>query len=486
MATRSVPLADSSVLGESWVVADTNPQLGQRRMTSETPRKREDEVKPRRSNSQPAKPTESLASSIASSISGPELIMPSIYDDTISEASWIAPKLRHRENASKKRNKTIQHFPEASQEKPCEPKAPRVAASDPPTTPPHTSRRLSEQTWGMIQSIAANKFTRNIVTVFLLLSILHLLVLPELLYQYPKICSLSLFSTHYPASCAERQSGSQVKRLSPSELRRLSQYRSVVTSQTQFENVLDATVQEISLVPSPLKKEESALRDLYSQLKTAHTGAKYELDLEFQGAWPAIRSASLQLDLLKADMVSAMDRLEEESRMTAQSLKVSNPMQDEGQESEKGSSSGLLSFQVDFSWPLPRTSERSFPNQISHHVNVLQRQASLIRSRAESVLSDVAKLDEHLESIEDVLSREERASSNASKGNIKSLASDATHFIRRVSSLLFDSTDATPAESKDKSMSSLLRQAVSHHRRVAEALRKLDSQLQMLQQRHTP
>ncbi|GAD97893.1 hypothetical protein AOR_1_1898174 [Paecilomyces variotii No. 5] len=480
MATHSVQRPDTSVLGDSWVLADANSQSLQRKSVAEIPQRRQDEVKSRRSYSQPARPSSSPATSVAS-VSGPELIMPSIYDDTISEASWVAPQLRHRRGSLHKHKKTEQSSPEAAQRKPQIAEI-SLVTDDHPIAERETASGLFEKAWDIVRLIGGKRYMRNIVTIFLLLSIFDLLVLPELVYQYPKLCSVSLVPSLYSASCAQRHGSVQPKR-SPAEIKRLSQYRSIARSQAQFEAALSTTIHEINLVPSPLKKEESALRDLYSQLKTTYKGAKYELDLEFQGTWPAIRSASLQLDLLTADMVSALDRLEEESRMTKQLLRVPGQVDDDVNGKEKGSSNGRLGFPVDFPWRLPRNGERSFPDQVSHHAHILQRQASLIKSRVDAVVSDISKMDEHLESIEEVLSREERASSDASQNDTKSLVSDATRLIRRVSSLVLDQNDESQPENQEIPMSSLLREVVSHHRRVAHALEKLDNKIQVLQKR---
>ncbi|KAJ9220420.1 hypothetical protein DTO169C6_7309 [Paecilomyces variotii] len=482
MATNSAPRPENSaVLGESWVIADANSQFIPQKSIPKVPQSRQDEVRSRRSYSQPPRPSSPHATSVASS-SGPELIMPSIYDDTISEASWVAPKLRHRKGSLHKHKKTEQTSPQAAQEKAHVPEASTAVANDPPAAQPDISRSLSEKAWEIVQSIGSKKYTKNIVSIFLLLPILHLLVLPELIYQYPIICNVSLVLTIYPASCAQTQGTVQYKR-SPAEIQRHSQYQSIASSQAQFEAALNTTIHEINLVPSPLKKEESALRDLYGQLKVTYTGAKYELDLEFQGTWPAIRSASLQLDLLTADMVSALDRLEEESRMTKQLLRVRDPMQDDANGNGKGSSNGFLGFSVEFSWRSPENSETSFPSQISHHAHILQRQASLVRSRVGSVLSEIAKMDEHLESVEDILIREERASSDASQNNTRSFVSDATRLIRRVSSLVLDQNDESQPEVQEVSKSSLLREIVFQHRRVAQTLRTLDSKMEGLQKR---
>ncbi|KAL1872864.1 hypothetical protein Plec18167_006514 [Paecilomyces lecythidis] len=480
MATHSVYRPDSSVLGESWVVADANSQSLQRKSVPEMPQRRQDEVKSRRSYSQPARPSSSQATSVAS-VSGPELIMPSIYDDTISEASWVAPKLRHRRGSLHKHRETEQTPPEAVQRiSLAPPKIATIVAIDDSVTEGGTASSLFENVRDIIYSIGSKRYIRDLVIISLLLSILDLLVLPEVVYQYPKLCSVPFVPTLYSASCAQRQVQST---RSPAEMRRLSQYQSIALSQAQFEVALNTTIQEINTVPSPLKKEESALRDLYSQLKTTFKGVKYELDLEFQGTWPAIRSASLQLDLLTADMVSALDRLGEESRMTKQLLRTPGQVEDDANGKEKGSSNVRLGFPVDFPWRLPRNGERSFPDQVSHHARILQRQALLIKSRVDAVLSDISKMDEHLESIEDVLSREERASSDASQNNTKSLVSDATRLIRRVSSLVIDQNDEPQLKNQEIPMSSLLREVVSHHRRVAQALGKLDNKIQILQKR---
>jgi hypothetical protein len=110
---------DRSVLGESWVIAQASTSATSKdkdaknhNAASPTPlpkaERHKDQNKARTTDS-----TESISSS-SWTLAGPELIMPSICEMSISEASWVAPVHSNDESGMRKRRKVS---PEVTPEK---------------------------------------------------------------------------------------------------------------------------------------------------------------------------------------------------------------------------------------------------------------------------------------------------------------------------------------------------------------------------------
>lgn len=351
----------------------------------------------------------------------------------------------------------------------------------------------------IFQNPETEKLLRTAVSFFLLLPILHILVLPELFYQYPSLCSmLPSAAALYPTSCSTLR---KLNFINPHATRIIpSRYESILTSHRQLETLLNSTMQDLAPLTStnPFKHSESALRDLHAQLKTTYPEAKHELDLEFEGAWAAARTASRDFDALKAELSSSVDSL------AAQGARIMNAKQSGKREDEdkttpnNGENKSHLSRILSRRDPAGMDKSKSTPFQITitRHAELLDKATTQLRSKADSLLRRIATLDDHLESIEEIVSREaQRATTTTTPGSSSGSGSGSgsdSSVSRLFSSLpgplrqLLPGPDGSSSSSSSKekehgSLASSLRQAGSHHRAVGDVVRKLEGELQAVQ-----
>lgn len=386
--------------------------------------------------------------STTSSVSGPELIMPSIYE-TISEASWVAPAVR-----AKQPSPNIRRRHQSS----AEPTTEKKAVSDPPNKNAHSTTTSKDQT--------QTRFTlfetpiRSIINLILLAGISHLLILPELLQQYPSMCSIDPLSALYPSPCRGHfhQSFSSEKnsQSAPTE--------AVLSFQIHLESLFNATLHEIALLNGSLKQTESQLRAVEREMKHAHPGTKHELDLEFESCWRAIRIAGWKFDTLKADLQSAVDSL-----VAAGNVKP-NP-------TSTASRSSIAQ-------------DARLSTQMLRREQYIEQLTARMRSKADSLAADLATLDDHLESIESIVDRE---SETAPTYSPKDSASRLIAFVEAIvppslslPSFLRAAQQGTPADDSDNisspypklTLSQTFRKAATHHRPVASIARKLSQKIQ--------
>ncbi|KAL1999725.1 hypothetical protein VTN02DRAFT_4125 [Thermoascus thermophilus] len=517
MTTSSTRLMESSVLGESWVV--TNPWTEEHRSASSSVQKKQEQDPPS-PTSKPADLSASTATdaSFASAMSGPELIMPSICDEPIVDASWVALKRqqsRRRESRrSQSKSITVDSPSKSPQKQDQKDKAAETEASNadashptspPPTAPPqgikdHLRQSLSK----ILEDPETERLLRTTVTLFLLLPILHILVLPELLYQYPSLCTvLPSAPTFYRSSCSSSFTPTPSN---PADILP-AKYESILTSHAHLESLLNSTIQDlhplVTITTSPFKRSESALRDLHAQLKTTYPDSKHELDLEFEGAWAAARTASREFDSLRAEIGSSVDHLRAQGARLAPISSSSSSSDRRNEESTDQKKNGVLSrlFSTS-SWSSSDTDNKrnNIPFHISRHSDLLDKTTAQLRSQADSLLSRIATLDDHLESIEEIVSRASTGTGTStstppSPSHPKSVSDpdpdseDETPVSRLLSSLQkllsLHPQVPVPAESasrtKNETLLSSVRQAGEYHRGVGDVVGRLERGLSGLQ-----
>ncbi|KAJ5578703.1 uncharacterized protein N7459_007667 [Penicillium hispanicum] len=469
MSTEQPHTPDRSVLGESWVVASTASI--KYRDSKETPDPASPSPQPRSERKKDgdktaAQPSDSLTSSSSSwTMSGPELIMPSIYEMPVSEASWVAPNLRSKNQTSnytmKKRRK-----PSFTDEESRRAKRLSAAFNSPgagSSTPTHQNAH------SVVARLATfcrdqGTFFRTAINGLLIALILHLLVLPELIYQAQDLCQFPGMKALYADSCVPLKA----RPLHPSSAV-VSPEETIITSQKHLETIFDSTLQTLLPLSQLLKESENMLSDLQDQLQASFPDVRNALDLEFQGSDQAIRAATWEFDSLRADLRSAVD-----------SLLASPPTQD---------SSGSMARDTRFAAQLRRRAE------------YLDRLRAQIRTKADSLSSRFSTLDDHLEAVDSIVAREERRASllsaapdghgrgapGALQGVLHSLSRYAAfggEFFARSRSAQ-DSSAPGPsvvgANARPATTLALLRLAATHHRPVADSVLRLSRQLRDVQ-----
>lgn len=423
MSPTSSP-KNSAFLGESWVVA------------SSLLSKDQNSHPPADENKQQSEMTAS-----ASSMSGPELIMPSIYEIPISEASWVAPNTRSKGQSSPRALRRRQNkLPSKTLVK----ESRKTTDQDEQTTSKEETPQEGEKPVRTPNTFLVS-FVRIAINSVLIALISHLLVLPELVYQYQGLCSINRISTFYPTSCVPPHP--QPRTHSP------SRHETVMSSQAQLESLFNETLQEMKPLTSTLKHSESMLHDMQRELKKAYPGTKHELDLEFEGCWQAIRTATTKFDTLNADIQSAVD-----------SLLATGVLNSKGAQS---------------SWPSQSevAKDARFSTQILRRKQYLDQLTSRMRSKTDALSADLTSLDDHLESIENIVARERRQPIP----NL-SFSDYLPSFLTDLPGIgLFFQRPTAPPPSPEQSMLQRFQAAVSHHRSVTRTVRNLSFRLRTLQ-----
>ncbi|RDW90209.1 uncharacterized protein DSM5745_01984 [Aspergillus mulundensis] len=429
----------ASVLGESWVVPSVNT------VNEDTKVKSPPET-PKQTQTVKQSEHEHGSESTTSSVPGPDLIMPSIYETPIAEASWVAPNLRTKKESSSLRRRH-QNSAEPARAK---------TTPETPTKDADSTTTCTNQT-GSYRTLFETPI-RTIINIILLATISHLLILPELVQQYQTLCSIDAISRLYPARCVLPYHSP----FSAHTDSQTPQTEAVSSSQARLEFLFNATLHEMAPLNISLKQTESQLRTVEQELRLAQPGTKHELNLEFESCWRAIRLAAWKFDSLKVDLQSAVDSL-----VAAGDLKPSSA---------------------------PTESRSSFANDARLSTQMLRREnyvnqlMARMRSKADSLAADLATLDDHLESIESIVNRETKHPGTKDSSSRLVAFVDAivppsvtlpSFLCTRGSEEPDDSnSEDTSAPSLKLTLSQIFQEATSHHRPVAGLARNLSKQLQ--------
>ncbi|EAW07231.1 uncharacterized protein ACLA_019360 [Aspergillus clavatus NRRL 1] len=459
MSTGSTHLPDSSTLGESWVVASA----------SSLPRKDLPEKpcrKDRANEEDDHKGCASMTTS-ASSISGPELIMPSICEVSVSEGSWVAPEIRSRSPTTvrrrHKRQSTSKQHADAPNTHGSQTRKPAINEND--TATAHTTRRSSRIT----------RYIRTMLNLLLMAAIAHLLILPEFVTQYQTLCSIQALSSLYPSSCIPPYPQPPSEAQTQPQPHQSPTQPATLNPQTRLETLFNTTLHQLNPLHPTVRQTEPLLQTLHSDLKNSYPGAKHELDLEFYGCSHAARAAAAKFASLKADLQSAMDSLRASASQP--------PLKDEAGAARSVARDARLS------------------TQLARREQYLDQLTARMQAKAEALGNDFAALDDHLESIQRIARRERHVAAaagplahrdgNSNKNGDANANSNSNGLWALVDafvpSLSLRGQDKGSSETggadEHAHVSESLRQAVAHHQPVAGVIQGLYRDLESLQSR---
>ncbi|KAJ5192122.1 hypothetical protein N7449_008264 [Penicillium cf. viridicatum] len=467
---------DRPALGESWVIAST-ASLKEQEDPTKTPNARHESSKATTKAANPA--SQSLTSSSSSSwtISGPELIMPSICETPTLEGSWVeyvrSPKQQGSESMRKRRKVSM---PNSTKQREKDRTGAKAGDADAGSSAETTTKQagLVVKSKSIFRDHTAP--IRKAINAVLIAIILHLLVLPEVVYQAKDLCQIPSIKTLYPNSCITfpatypPRSAHHPSATPPEE--------TLTTSQRQLESIFDTALETLTPLSAILKQSESMLADLESQLKSTFPDARNALDLEFTGSNQAVQTAVWEFDSLRADLRSAID-----------SLLASRPTTE---------ISGTAAL------------DTRLAIQMRRREAYLDRLRSQIRSKSDSLNTRFTTLDDHLEAVDGIVAREERRSPTLRKYRSSSDDSSSDRLYSVLDSLplgpfgayLFrgrssgdaDANTVALTESSSSAVAStastepthtprpaatlaLLRVAATHHRPVADSVLRLSRQL---------
>ena len=350
MTTTPSRSKDSMALGDSWTVASVSSEE-QDRVEPVTP-----SPSPRRHPDQDQYAESIDAVMVSSTVSGPELIMPSICETPETTQVQASHTLKQRRQA----RKTKPENTNAS-----------VDSEDKDKDESKNGSSESETKERDMLAMPWEKPLRIVVNLLLMAALMHLLVLPEVVYQsHQRLCTIPIVPTLYPTSCTRNQvHHTPGIRPHPSD-----PYDSVLALQTQLERLFNSTLDEIAPYADTLPATESILQDLQEALDKAQShGPTHELTLEFDGCREALTTASRKLQSLQTDLQSAVDSLMATGKL---------PVSADSSKNRGGSSK-----------------DARLSMQMARREKYLDQLAARMRVRADSLTGDFATLANHLESL---------------------------------------------------------------------------------------
>jgi len=306
-------------------------------------------------------------------------------------------------------------------------------------------------------SLSQRTFVQVAINGLLLTLILHLLLLPEIVYQAQGLCKLPLIKGTYPESCIklDPRPAPQSNPISPEE--------TIITAQTHLESIFTSSLATLTPLSHVLKESETMLRDLQTTLQGNFPDARHALALEFQGSGSALRTAIWEFDSLRADLRSAID-----------SLLASPPAK------EPTSTS------------IARDTRRAA--QIRRRAEYLDRLRAQIRGKTDSLGTRFGTLDDYLEAVDGIVSRETRRASLAGIASgydgreglqlqsILDSLSEYTFGSRIFGGSGSDSNAKVETEMpRPATTLAMLRLAATHHLAVADSVERLSRQLRDFQ-----
>lgn len=377
-------------------------------------------------------------------MSGPELIMPSIYETPIAEKSWVAPNVRKQTSPNlRRRHQTSSESTSAKR-----PATDIADNSDRDANSTTTSGGQTQPRLGFFE-----KPIRTITNIMLLAAISHLLILPELVQQYQSVCSIGAISAIYPSSCISTYRSEPVSPYTSSRSAPIG----AVSSQSRLESLFNSTLHEMTPLNNALKQTESQLQAVERELRRLRPGTKHELSLEFESCWRVIRVAAWKFDSLKVDLQSAVDSL-----VAAGDVKSAE------------------------SRPSVAHDAR-LSTQMLRRENYINQLMARMRSKADSLAVDLFTLDDHLESIASIVVREAKRSGSSFTNQLRDSTSRLEAFVDALvpPSVSLPSflraRDSQAGDSDDISKPTLLQlfhEASTRHRPVAGLARSLSKHLQ--------
>ncbi|EEA25521.1 hypothetical protein TMatcc_006250 [Talaromyces marneffei ATCC 18224] len=417
-------------------------------------------------------PAESTATLASSESSGPELIMPSIMFETRASdhGSWVIPRKRSRQSLYESRKAPRIPKPRSqtsSQERQVHPVQKKdtvpAAALIPDTSMRHYFSQVKDY---FSEDINRYQFFRLILNSLLVLMTMHLLIFPELVHQVPILCKVPGVSNVYSQTCAK--SNSTITEIpSPS-----ASYQSAVRTQNQLQNYLNQTIQDMVPLDVSLKDTDTILRAIYTDVRREYSSARHEIELEFDGARAASRSISRALMKLKVDMKSTVHgfqapthRLEylkgaaRNSRKNADSI-FSRLTGRKNSKSDSEEDSGMAAM-----------------NQFARLSQELDSIIARLAQKTHILLEQLAKLDDHLQSIEQLSVREQdRINSKHAKDQKHNIWSSLNDIIQ-----VAKSSESTNHDKQENTILEQLGQVALYHNLMADVVGKLDRELKALQ-----
>jgi hypothetical protein len=435
------------------------------------------------STTNPSDLTESTATLASSTSSGPELIMPSIMFEsrTSDHGSWVIPRKRSKQSLyeSRKaprlpkpsRNHASAHEQEHHHrhhqhrsKKDSEPPTTVAAAA---TTPPSSG---VPGYFGQIKNTLSGEleryeFFRLLLNSLLVLMVMHLLIFPEVVHQIPVLCQVPTVSRVYSQTCAgQNRNMSGVPSIA-------ANFQSAVRTQTQLQIYLNQTIEDMAPVDLSLKDSDAILRGIYTDIRKEYGGARNEIELEFEGVWAASRAITRALTNLKIDIKATVHGFQ----IPIQRLEYINGLNTH----TSGNVFNRLLSRVRSDSNKQEANGIAAINQFGRLNQELDSAIARLAHKTDTLLVQLAKLDDHLQSIKKVGVREHSRFQQPQVAETNQM----DNVWATLSGFIHGPRTSNPTENSEPEDAILneLEQIASYHDLMADVVGKLDRELKALQ-----
>ncbi|KAI9870750.1 MAG: hypothetical protein M1830_003852, partial [Pleopsidium flavum] len=418
MARETPPKRTKPQLGDSWVVDDEddeNLEDGSSRSIASPAQDAEivDEGENEGFDAAPsrASPRRRTSRNTARESSEPELVMPSIHEDSM-DRPWVAANGRSSREQPRKR--TIKSVPQAER-RPARPVRTTPARIAHKTSKPGESESKLEELantvgdllrpmlgWALDVVGGALRALKTpisyAIAVYLFFGIMLLLrnILTSSIYSaLSPICRLPGSSLLNLPMCRSPVSGKYKGEQTPPV-----EFDQLMTVQSKFEEILEESAGGVSL-PLDMKRGETSIRDLRQVVRFSQLHSKNELVLEFDGFIETARIASYDLQKFNSHVGRGVDNILATARWTKRVL--------DGIAIRDGSRGAIQSFISDkvlapFQ-PLKFT-EDVLLDQYVQHTRIIEDEIQRLISEAQALLFVLQNLEDRLDVIHSISTRD--------------------------------------------------------------------------------
>lgn len=424
----------------------------------------------------PTKLSDSTSSLTSSTSSGPELIMPSImFESRASEqGSWVIPRKRSKQSLyesrkaprlPKARNHASasgqeQHHDQHHQQKSDKP----PAAAQAPTTA-HPVSYIAQLKNYLATDVQRYESFRLILNLLLALMVMHLLIFPEVVHQAPVICRVPAISKVYSQTCE------RLNRSTSTTSGLTADIQSSVRTQNQLQIYLNQTIEELAPVDSSLKDSDVILRGIYTEIRKEYGSARHEIELEFEGIWAASRSITRALANLKFDIKATVDVFQKPNTYRPEYGKGGSRQQGSGNIFTRLLSRGLSEADTQ------EANGIAAMNQFGRLNQELDSAIARLEHKTHTLLQQLAKLDDHLQSITKLTVREKyrlNPQQQQQTDQVESVWATLSGLIHR------SQLSATDTDEKENTVLKDLERIASNHNLIADVVGRLDKELKAL------
>ena len=404
MARLSKPSQDRSrskpQLGDSWVVEsdgddETDVPRSMRNSVSgasKTHSRRTDE----NNKTTPYEPVRRRSSRTDTRLGGePELIMPSIHEESMDGARGPARKRIIKAERNSRPESSQGYSKEASRDPSTQDKLTKISE-----TTEHILQSIFSYSWDIVCTvlrILKTPISYAIVffVLFFGLLLLRNFVTTSVYSALSPICRIPGFSL-LPLNICKSPVSARYNGENSSPV----EFDQLMTVQSKFEEVLEASAGSASL-PLDMKRGEISIRDLRQVVSYSRLDSKNELVLEFDGFIETARIASYDLQKFNSHVGRGVDNILSTARWTKRVL--------DDIAVRDGSRGAVASFVSDkLFWPFQplKLTENALLDQYIKHTNIVEEEIARLIEEAQALLMVLQNLDDRLDVINGIAVRD--------------------------------------------------------------------------------